>query len=344
MTGGKHTSKRAEIMKRANVSTAVISRVINNSGYVSKEKREAVIKAMEELNYKPNPVARSLTTGKTRQILYYVDQLSPYYYIEFYRGMFEYAREYDYIVFVNNEFQAEQIDDLMIDGLVVPISVYTNYMGVNPGGDKNSIDLSKIPYVVYKYDAADSKDFYSVSVDTGSAMEAVIGYLKSLNHKKIAYVPFDADDNTGRNGAFRNAMKNGADDPEDHIIKTDNPYAHNSFELGIIAANSFYESKADATAVICFNDDIAIGFCQQIQILGYKVPGDVSVVGFNANFIGNYMTPALTSVSFNAFEHGKKCAELIIGILENKELKTKSYTMDFKLVERKSVRKLDPLA
>ncbi|MDR2070507.1 MAG: LacI family DNA-binding transcriptional regulator [Treponema sp.] len=64
-------ANRKDVAKRANVSITVVSRVMSKRGYVSKEKREAVLRAAEELNYRPSPVARSLQNGRTRQIFFY---------------------------------------------------------------------------------------------------------------------------------------------------------------------------------------------------------------------------------------------------------------------------------
>jgi DNA-binding LacI/PurR family transcriptional regulator len=74
-------ANRKDVALKANVSITVVSRVMSNMGYVSQEKREAVLRAAEELNYRPSPVARSLQNGQTRQILFYRGYISSAYYV-----------------------------------------------------------------------------------------------------------------------------------------------------------------------------------------------------------------------------------------------------------------------
>lgn len=92
---------RKDIAEKAQVSVSVVSRALNNSGYVNAKKREQILQIAEELGYHPNPVAMSLMTQRTKQILFYCKDMRNAFNIEVYRGMLAAAGQQDYMVVVN---------------------------------------------------------------------------------------------------------------------------------------------------------------------------------------------------------------------------------------------------
>ena len=89
---------RRDIAQRADTSVSVVSRALNNSGYVAKEKKERILKIAEELNYIPNPVAASLQARRVRQILFYCKNMENAFNIQLYQGMLEEAGARGYMV------------------------------------------------------------------------------------------------------------------------------------------------------------------------------------------------------------------------------------------------------
>ena len=87
---------RKDIAERAGVSISVVSRALNNSGYVDAEKKRKILQIAKELDYHPNPVAMSLTSQRTKQILFYCRELENAFNIEMYEGMLEAANKRDY--------------------------------------------------------------------------------------------------------------------------------------------------------------------------------------------------------------------------------------------------------
>ena len=99
---------RKDIAEKLGVSVSVVSRVINNSGYVSKEKREKVLKAAKEMGYVQNPVAMALQQNKTKQLLFFCEDLTSTYYNQMYHGMVRAAKERGYHVLTvmdENDFE-----------------------------------------------------------------------------------------------------------------------------------------------------------------------------------------------------------------------------------------------
>jgi DNA-binding LacI/PurR family transcriptional regulator len=329
-------ANRKDVAKRAKVSITVVSRVMSNTGYVSKEKREAVLLAAEELKYRPNPVARSLQTGLTRQILFYRGHLSSAYYLELHRGMMDYAEKLGYLVCISGNLHIERIDDMMMDGLILPSEAYVGpeYL--------RYLRKYRMPYVVIGYGEYIPKNVYSVTVDTGRVIRELIGYLREKGHRRIAFV--NGDDNRlegPRIAVFRNLMgevyRNRLDEYTLNIAGVSGEIRPDDFyKIGQTAAEQFEQRKLDASAVICFNDDVAVGFYHRIVQFGYRIPKDLSVTGIDGLALGEYMNPPLTSMNLNPFIHGKKCAEVILNMLRGEKPGYK-HTIDFALVERKSV-------
>jgi DNA-binding LacI/PurR family transcriptional regulator len=310
---------------------------MSNIGYVSKEKREAVLRAAEELNYRPSPVARSLQNGQTRQILFYRGNLSSAYHLELYLGMMDYAEKQGYLVCVSGGLYIERIGELLIDGLVLPTEAYVRpeYM--------RYLRKYHIPYVVIGYGEHIPKNVYSVTVDTGLAMRKMLKYLREKGHRRIAFINGnDVRPEVSRNAAFRSIMAEMYRDRLENYILSSQKIGQEAgsdvfYRIGSDAAEQFAQRKLDATAVICFNDDVAVGFYSRIVKLGYRIPEDLSVIGFDGLALGEYTSPALTSMSLKPFEHGQKCAEVILGVLQGKRPGYR-HSVDFSLIERESVR------
>ena len=117
---------RKDIAERAGVSVSVVSRALNNSGYVEAEKKKRILQIAEELGYSPNPVAMSLASRRTKQILFYCKDLKNAFNIETYEGMMEAAVKRNYMVMINGDIDFSQIKDLMVDGLIFPNETLTN--------------------------------------------------------------------------------------------------------------------------------------------------------------------------------------------------------------------------
>ena len=111
---------RKEVALRAGVSVSVVSRAMNNSGYVEAEKKKRILAIAEELGYYPHPVAEALQKRRTKQILFFCKDLKNSFYIDMYRGMVEAAGKRDYMVVFNGSMDFEKIRNAMIDGIIMP--------------------------------------------------------------------------------------------------------------------------------------------------------------------------------------------------------------------------------
>jgi DNA-binding LacI/PurR family transcriptional regulator len=250
--------------------------------------------------------------------------------------MMDYAEKSGYLVCISGDLHIERIGGMMMDGLILPTEAYARpeYL--------RYLRKYRMPYVVIGYGEYIPKNVYSVTVDTGLAARELVGYLRERGHRRIAFVNGNDSRVEGpRISAFRSLMgetyQNRLDDYTLNTAALSGEVRSDDFyRIGRTAAEQFARRKLDATAVICFNDDVAVGFYRRIIQLGYRIPQDVSVTGFDGLALGEYMNPALTSMSLNPFNHGKKCAEVILNILRGEKPGYK-HSIDFSLIERESV-------
>ncbi|MDA3958707.1 MAG: LacI family DNA-binding transcriptional regulator [Oceanispirochaeta sp.] len=304
---------RKDVAEKAGVSPAVVSRVINDSGYVAEEKRKRVLKIVKELGYNPHPVAVSLKKNRTKQILYYVVDLKNYYYMEMYRGMVEYAASKGYVFIIAGYMESRQIGSLMVDGILLPSEDVAS---------NEFLQEVKVPMAIAGYDMPYSLDILRINVKVSQAVHIAYDHLNDLGHRKIAYASMDtSNDRDPRQNAFlRCALDKGVVNPSSLILgpsKVEKTMGEmNFYEAGTLAANQFLERSLDVSAILCFNDDIAIGMLSVLNEQGISIPDELSIIGIDGHFGGIYTTPALTTVSLKPDLHGRECARALINLIE----------------------------
>ena len=327
---------RKDIAELCEVSISVVSRALNNSGYVEESKRKKIIATAERLGYVPQPVAMSLQERRTKQLLYYCKDLNNEYYLDMYRGMCQAANERGYLVTVSGVMAFERIKDTMVDGIIMPKEDMTSYY-MKKGGKNYYLPIVSASFC----NVADiPKSVPLVETDMYKAMEIALNYLNSTGHKIIAYgFPYDMDNPNSRYLAYKdyirkvignagwenyvlaihkNAMKN---DPRIVPFSEDLPghsmyQEEDFFGKGKLAAQIFMERKLDATAVICFNDEFAIGMIRGFQELDVKVPDQISVMGIDGTGTRKYLSPTLTTINMFPQKQGQECANILIDMIE----------------------------
>lgn len=323
---------RKHVAEKADVSLAVVSRVLNNSGYVESKKRERVRKIAKELGYNPNPVALSLKKNRTKQLLYYVRDMNNYYYMDMYKGMSDYAASKGYVFILGGYLDAQRVGALMVDGILLPSEFETG---------QDFLENIHVPVVAATYGAPINTTVHTVDADVETAVQVAIDHLRQLGHRRIAFISYYTSNSLDpRLGAFEKIMSGelGAR-LNDYILGVPEAVDPTKevlfFELGEIASQQFLERRLDATAIVCFNDDMAISAMSYLQQAGYSIPGDISIIGIDGHIGGKYSSPPLTTVCINPREHGKQCARMLIRLIEGKDVDNET-TISSSLIVRKS--------
>ena len=331
---------RKDIAQRAGVSVSVVSRALNNSGYVEEEKKRKILMIAEQMGYHPNPVAMSLMTQRTKQILFYCRELENAFNIEVYEGMLEVAKKHDYMVVVHGKLDFKSVRSIMVDGLILPSEKITDVYLKGAGKNYN------LPVVSASY--GDSISFVKsvpvVECDLWEGTRMILQYLWDRGHRKIAMImPYELENANARTCAYKEFMqyelgekmreyyfgisKRGLINDErvmnfmEEKIQDNITIPEDFFGKGMLAAEIFRERKCDATAALCFNDDMALGFYRGLKKLGYGIPEDVSIVGIDGIYARKYADLFLTSLKLNPRMQGARCMEVLLDVLQGKKVK-----------------------
>lgn len=339
----KRSVTRRDIAEEAGVSVSVVSRALNNSGYVAKEKKDRILQIAERLHYMPNPVAISLQQQRTRQILFYCKNLENSFHIEMYRGMLQAASARGYMMLINGQMSFDEIRSTLVDGIIMPSKSAAAYYF--QGAGKNY----RLPVVSASYsdNVVLEKSVPVVEIDMFRAVEAALTYLWKLKHRRIAMItPYPQKYSNARTIAYENWVREkGLYDPDAYLIGVEQKeqgvdIPEDFFASGKQAAYCFRESRMDATAVLGFNDAFCLGFLRGCQEIGIHVPGDLSVIGMDGISDRRYVSPLLTTVSLFPQEQGAKCAQVLIDMMEGKKFRYRS-TSRFQLIRGESCREYE---
>lgn len=331
---------RADVAKLAGVSTATVSYVLNNSRNMSEKTRKLVLDAVEELNYKPDMIARSMKTNETMQLSVMVNDISNPFFGEIIIGFETAAIEKGYFVNVCTGYK--NIDNYLDNYITRRIDGVYVVTVPNKFDFKKLYDLTDqgIKVVVSGNTESDLKKVSAIENDYITAMRSAVKYLKDMGHERIAYISglsrkhlFDS-----RINGYLTALKEqGSSYGDELLIEGTAPYT-TGMEEGYELAERLLESKKEFSAVICTNDLMAMGAITAFSDAGLRVPEDISVMGFDDIIFSKTWRPALTTMSTNKHELGRKAFELLYNNM--KAGNTGYYQVQMELKERQSVKKI----
>ena len=313
--------KLADVARRANVSTATVSRCLNSPGLVGGKTRERVLKAVAELGYAPNFSARALAARHTNTVGAVIPTMEN---AVFARGIQafqeELGRHGKTLLIASSAYQpeleVEQVHALVArgaDGLLL--------IGYDRSDDLYAF-LSKrdVPTLVaWSYDEGHAHA--CIGFDNRAAMAELARLVVSYGHKQIACIsaPTASNDRARERVEGIRQTITEAGMPSDQMTLIETPYG---IENGETAFRQVMASAPATTAVMCVNDVLAIGALRAAREMGLSVPGDVSITGFDDIEIAVLAEPALTTVHVPHREMGRRAASMLIGMLRDSETPT----------------------
>jgi DNA-binding LacI/PurR family transcriptional regulator len=281
-----------QVARRAKVSTATVSRVLNNASVVKSTTRARVVKAIEELKYHPNLHARSLAGGKSRTIGVIVSNMENPFFFDIYKTIESDAHTRGYeVVMANTDYRSEQLVTsvrLMIGRRVAGLAVIVSEMAPELMDELND---SRIPVVFYDV-GTPRGNVTNIRVNYRRGIEKVVDYLYSLGHRRLGFIGHHAI-----LGPINERMK-AVMDAVARIPSLEVRTAADADTLdgGRQAARQLLSSGYAPTAIICVNDITAVGVLRELRERGIRVPQDVSVTGFDNVKLSEFCYPALTTV------------------------------------------------
>lgn len=326
------------VSELAGVSTATVSRALKNPEMVLPETREKILKAVEDLGYRPNMLARSFYSGKTHTIVVIVTDLTNPFFARIVKGVEIVAQQLGYSVLLgdtNDNIERERVYAEMVlnnkaDGLIQLDHVFPF--------DKKDTDIAKNVPMVSVCDAIDGpNDFPYITIDNFAASREVAKHLVSLGHKRIGAISGQEDSQVtiDRLGGLKRVLQeHGINFNEDWFIRG----SYNK-QSGEACATKLLEQEELPTAIFCFSDEIAIGAIKAIKRKGLRVPEDISVIGFDNIDICEYIDPPLTTVDQPAVEMGKRAMEVLYKLIQGEPIEHFAEYKPFQLLIRESTAK-----
>ncbi|QIR06031.1 HTH-type transcriptional repressor PurR [Salinivibrio costicola] len=328
-----------DVARLAGVSTTTVSHVINKTRFVAEKTTEKVWQAVEELNYAPSAVARSLKCNTTRTLGMLVTKSTNPFFAELVHGVEDYCYKQGYtLILCNTEGNLEKQRDYLrmlsekrVDGLIVVCSDLNEDLMLLLEKKRD------LPMVVM--------DWGSHHIDTDRIEDnaELGGYLATKHfidngHTKIGCISGQMDKNTCKhrlNGYFR-ALK------EANITVNENWLIEADFEAdqAQIAAKQLATMSDRPTAVFCFNDIMALAAISTFNEYGLKVPDDISVIGYDNIDLTEYFSPPLTTIHQPKRRLGKTAVKLLLARIANNETQQQVFEMQPALVSRQSVKTL----
>ncbi len=315
MTG--HIDRRRvsirEVARAAGVSYMTVSRVINGNPSVTPDTRERVGKAIKQLGFRPNPAARALASGQAKAITVLVSDTSLYGYGAALQGIEEAARESGFSVGVcalasvapdKLEATVTRVGDPSAGALVV---IAWDEIGIRA---LEAVPAGVAMVALLEASADPAGSCPSIRLDDCAAAANATRYLLGLGHRTVHHVAIPSTSGRGdRIQGWRHALAEAGAEVPDPVQAGWTPRS------GYEAGRSLAADPA-VTAVLCGNDDLALGVLRAMHEAGRAVPGDVSVVGFDDVPQAAFYTPALTTVHQDFVGLGRDCFALLQGVLE----------------------------
>jgi DNA-binding LacI/PurR family transcriptional regulator len=321
----------ADVAKLAGVSLQTVSRVINDSPHVRDETRERVQDAMRKLEYRPNPVARALVTGRSRTLGVVSFDTTLHGPASTLFGIERAAHEADYFVSIVSLREltsaavvsaVERLRDQGVDGILV--------VAPQESATQALLHLPEdVPVVAAEAGPDDSVPL--VAVDQVDGARLATQHLLELGHRTVWHIsgPSDWLEAEDRVNGWRQTL-DAAGAPAPPVLVGDWS-ARAGYELGRELAE-----RDDVTAVFVANDQMALGLLRTLHEAGRRIPGDISVVGFDDIPEAAYFTPPLTTVRQNFNEMGRRSLLLLLEQIESGVRMPRRETVPPELIVRAS--------
>ena len=299
--GNSSTSIR-DVARRANVSLATVSRAFAAPGLVRAETLQRVLAVAEELHYRPSRAARSLTTGRTGNIGVVVPDLGNPFFSAILKGGQARAREADLAVFLADSEENPRLEIELVramarqgDGVIICSSRLSEAQLQQLRNDTTLVLLNRRV-----------RGVSSVLLDSAGGMRQAIEHLVALGHHRIGFLggPAGSWSNRERRRGLRTEARGRSLE-----ITEFGPFAPH-FEAGQHAAD--LAVAAEVTAVVAFNDLLALGVLSRLADRGIGVPDEISVVGFDNIPMAAMATPHLTTVALPLEQAGRVAIELLL--------------------------------
>jgi LacI family transcriptional regulator len=308
-----------DIARDLAVSVVTVSKVVRNHSDIGAETRDRVLKRIKELNYKPNPAARALVTGRTYSIGFIVPDLVHPFFGEVAKGISQVLRTKGYSLLIssseeNPELERKEIEQLLarrVDALLIASTQSTI-------GTFRQIEERNTPYVLI------DRQFYGLSANFVGVDDKAVGdlateHLIAAGYRRIAHIRgSEVSTALGRLEGYRRALaRNNLALPAEYVVA-----ARASDEAGYVsgyqAMLKLVRLDPRPDAVFCYNDSTAMGAMKAIVQAGLRMPDDIAVIGCGNEWYAPALRVPLSSVDQQSVCIGQRAAKVAVSLVGSK--------------------------
>ena len=321
-----------DVAKVAGVSASTVSLVINKKRFVEQDTKLRVLKAIKDLDYHPNMLAKYLQTGKSYIIGLVVSDITNPFFPEIVRGVELRSVNKGYDTFLcNTDYNPKRTTAVVnrliekkVDGAII----------MTLERDRNLLEkltVNKIPVVLFNWERT-GQLVSNIKEDFDTGLKEAISHLAGLGHRSIAFIsgPLRFTTAQNRKNAFLSILK-------DYPARIKAPFIiEENFKVdgGESAAEKILSLSEPPTAIIASNDLMAIGTIRKLKEKGYSIPDDFSVVGFNDIMLSSFVDPPLTTINVPRYRMGQIAWNLLYKLISDRDKMGSEQTVDAMLVVR----------
>jgi LacI family transcriptional regulator len=289
-----------DVAKKAGVAISTVSYALNESTKISEETRKRVIRAAEDLNYRPNGAARNLKKQKSGTIGLFLNDLSGPFYSQIIEGVQEIVASNDHNLIVCSTYGGENssahrfLKEKFVDGAII--------MGAAIQ-DSLILQLACEAFPIVVLDRELSSDYVrSVLIDNEQGAYDAVSHLIKLGRRSIEFLsgPINAYDNLKRFEGYKRALE------EHGLPAMSKPRIHGRYTeaSGYQAMKVLLAGNQLPDAIFAANDEMAIGAIRALQEANLQVPKQIAIIGFDNIHYASYVRPSLTTVGHSKYELG----------------------------------------
>lgn len=307
-----------DVSKLAGVSTATVSKVLNNAPDVNVHTRQRVLDAVSKLDFRPNSVARSLRVKRTLTLGLITDDIEGLFTTAMMRGVEDATSAQGFSVFLCNSYgeaarerkHLEVLLDKQVDGVILLSGYRVRERGAP------ALPLGKLP-VLYLYQYTQDVPVPCVLPDDVGG--AVLGtqHLIAQGRHRIALIngPPHYEATHLRLDGYRQALQEADMRFDPLLVRSGKWYESSGYEL----AHELMALPEPPDAIFCASDSLAVGALEALREGGLHVPEDVALVGFDNRPFAAHQRPPLTSVALPLYEMGKRAGEIVMTAILNED-------------------------
>lgn len=331
----KQTVTIYDVAREAAVSMATVSRVVNGNPNVKPATRQKVLDVIDQLDYRPNAVARGLASKKTTTIGVIIPDLTNSYFSELARGIDDVALMYKYNIILassdeNHDKELQVMDNLtakQVDGII--------FMGNQVSKDlRDAFNRANAP-IVFAGSVDPEHQSPSVNIDYVAAVTDAVAKLVGRGNRRIAFVTGSMDESINKDyrlKGYKQALSSkriGYD--EGLIFQTDY-----SYKAGYALAKALQDVKA--TAAFVGDDELAAGVLNGLTDVGVKVPEDFEIITSNDTRFTEISRPTMSSITQPLYDIGAVSMRLLTKLMNNEEIGDKTVVLPYGLKKRQSTK------